>query len=121
MHIDNILKKICRMPIDFSDRGDVSMIQLFEESGYIQSPNEIDKEKILEYVKNDKNIVDAWISYSEDQRCTPSWYFTGHKVAYLTKEGKSDYEMHFDNPIKGCAAYIEKMLDQLYSIWLTNR
>ena len=121
MDTDNIVTKICRMPIDFRNRGDVSMIQLLEESGYIESRKEIVKKNILEYVKMDINIVDAWISYSDDQRSTPSWYFTGEKVAHLTREGKSENEMHFDDPAEGCAAYIEKMLNQLYSLWLTNR
>lgn len=121
MDTDNDLSKICRMPIAFSNRSDVTMIQLFEESGYIESRKEIDKEKILEYVKMDKNIVDAWILYSEDQRCTPSWYFTGQKVAYLTREGKSENEMHFDDPAEGCAIYIKKMVEQFYANWLTNR
>ena len=45
------------MPIEFSSRRDVTMIQLLEQSGYIESRKEIDKEKILEYVKMDKNII----------------------------------------------------------------
>ncbi len=101
------------MPLDFKRRGDVSMMQLLKESGYIESRNDIDKDKIIGYLKKDKSIVDAWIRYSEDQRCTPSWYFNGQTVGYLNSSGKSEKEEHYDDPLMGCASYIKLMMEDL--------
>jgi hypothetical protein len=104
------------MPRDFSRRGDVSMVQLLEESGYIQRRNEIDEDKIAEYLKDDKSIVDDWIRYSENQRGTPSWYFDGQRVGYLDENGKSEKQSQFGDPLEGCALYIKKEMEELFEI-----
>jgi hypothetical protein len=113
MSIETVLKNICRMPIDFERLGDVSMIHLLEESGYIESRNDITEDNIIGYLKEDKDIVDAWIRHSEDQRCTPSWYFNGQTVGYLNSSGQSEKENYYDDPLKGCASYIKLMMEDL--------
>ena len=113
MNVDTVIKCVCRMPIDFKQRGNVSMISLLNESGYINYRDKIDENKIIRYLKEDKSIVDSWISFSEDQRCTPSWYFDGKTVGYINTSGKAENEEHYDDSVTGCASYIKKILEDL--------
>ena len=91
------------------------MMQLLKESGYIENRDSISKETILKHVKRDESVIDLWIRYSEDQRCLPSWYFTGDTVGHLSSTGKSENKIHFDNPAEACAFYIKTMLEQFVS------
>lgn len=116
MNIEDVVKNICLMARDFNHRGDMSMVQLLEESGYIQHRNEIDEDKIAESLKDDKSIVDDWIRYSEDQRCTPSWYYDGQRIGYLNENGKPEKQSQFDDPLEGCALYIKKEMEELFKI-----
>lgn len=37
MIIDQVVRNICFLPQDFNNRGDISMVKLLENSGYIEN------------------------------------------------------------------------------------
>src|SRR5262245_23716112 len=73
--------RLCSMPAEFTTRGDVSMVNLIRDSGYIEVADQVFESEIEEYLREHSDLVDVWRQYSEDQRCSPAWYLSSPKFA----------------------------------------
>jgi hypothetical protein len=74
MEIATITKAVCEIARTFEEKGNVSVITLFEESGYLEDPNQITEEQILEYLRHNPDLIDTWVLHSENQRTSQGWY-----------------------------------------------
>ena len=112
MKYDDTIAKICRMPRDFRTRGDVSMVELLQESGYAEYRELITEDLIREYVDTHRENIAAWQRYSDDQRCGPSWFFRNKTIGHVPISGKIELEKEYPSEAEACAAYIKRMMEQ---------
>src|SRR5688572_28923518 len=68
---------VCRMPIAFRARCNVSMVGLIEENGYSALADDITELVLEEHLRQHPELVAVWVQYSEDQRCSPAYGISG--------------------------------------------
>lgn len=67
----HVVARICGLPAQFKARGNVSVSNLVEESGYFAAPAELTVESVSTYLREHPELIEAWFGYSQDKR-TPS-------------------------------------------------
>jgi hypothetical protein len=121
MQSDALISRVCRLPQEVRRRGDVSMVGLLRECGYLRSPRPITEECLVQYFRANPDAIDAWLVESMDQRCRPAWYLQsdtpGHwTVGYLNQSGQTESEVSYDDAAQACAAFVNRWLVQLEGI-----
>lgn len=61
------------VPRRFKERGDVSMIDLLSEAGFLTSDTELSETGILAALHGDPSCVDDWLTLSVDNR-SEGWF-----------------------------------------------
>jgi hypothetical protein len=112
------LEAICRMPEDFTRRGDVSMVTLLKESRHLNSPDQLTEEVLRQYMRAHPEIIDSWTGLSEDQRASKCWYVLRPEWAELG--GSWIVGFHpggpresYSNGVDACAAFIKRYVEDL--------
>lgn len=119
--LDRIVTAVCRMPLDFSRRGDVLMFELLKESGYLTRADEITERLIAGHMRMHPGLVDAWLGYSKDQRCTPAWCLiaesansrSGWSVGFVAESGRLESELAFSDRYTATAYFIKQQAETL--------
>jgi hypothetical protein len=116
---------LCRMPIAFKDRGDISMVALLRESGYDAVNSGISERDVEAHLRRNPDLVQTWVAFSEDQRCSPAWYLAkpgagldgkdGWRVGYHTS-GQWSPERLFPDEYEACAFFIMRIVQQLSTL-----
>jgi hypothetical protein len=85
------------MPAEFHRRGDVSILKLFKESGYLEHASSIDIQDIQQYLTAHPDLVSDWSAYSEDQRTDRGWYFDqeAKQIGYYSVARGCEHEQTF--------------------------
>jgi hypothetical protein len=118
MQLSSVVSSICRMPLEFKSRGDVSMLRLVAESGYLTNKALITVELLSAYFAKDPESIDAWLLQSLENRSSPSWYLLEPSAA--NAQGKwvvgfypgQDRE-YFERGEDACAVFVKNRLIQL--------
>jgi hypothetical protein len=121
MQSDALLSRVCCLPQEFRRRGDISMVGLLGESGYLRSPRTITEERLAEYFRSNPDAIHAWLLESMDQRCSPAWYLQSDAagtwtVGYLNRGGQREAEVSYEDAAQACAAFVARWLVQLENI-----
>jgi hypothetical protein len=66
--MSNVLSKVCSIPRDFYSSQNKSIIQLFNESGYLEQRDLATKEKLMEHLMANPDLINDWENYSSDKR-----------------------------------------------------
>jgi hypothetical protein len=74
MNLQEIIESICRMALDFKEHGNISMVVLLKKSGYVAFHTEITENKLSEYLRNHTDLIDTWITESDNKRTSAGWY-----------------------------------------------
>ena len=107
------------MPLAFK-AGDVSMVKLFRQSGYLDSP--VSEQDIEAFLRSAPDLVEVWVRYSQDQRSSPAPYLappheglepsSDWRVGYYT--GKEHVpEEAFGDEFSACACFVKRVVEQL--------
>lgn len=120
--IDRVVEAACRMPLTFKTRSDLSILQVFHASGYAAWAPEVTEALILAHLRSRPDLIDAWLAYSEDQRCSPAWYLTKDRDEAKAQErwvvgyydGGRTQEETFQDGYRAAAHYIKRFLDGLW-------
>jgi hypothetical protein len=115
MELSLVLSAIGRMPTEFRSRGDVSMVQLVVESGYLLNQSLITVDLLSQYFVDHPEAVDAWLRNSLDNRGWPSWYLQDPSSA--TSQGKwvvgfhpGEHREYFERGSDACGVFVKKWL-----------
>ena len=101
------------MAVDFNDHGNVSMLELFNNSGYREQKNRI-TEKLIEGILLKKPaILESWIIESENTRATPAWYVSQKGDQWVVGLYPGGKELKFSDKTKAVACYIMKYMKAL--------
>jgi hypothetical protein len=120
MDIGQIVLNILYMPSAFKKLGNVSMIDLIKQSGYVEVHDQVNKHMIKDALELHRECIKDWIISSEDQRTDKGWYITDGKpgkyvVGYSAIKGGSFELPEFENVEDACAEYIIKEIESLRS------
>lgn len=65
------------------------------------------------------DLLQAWLSYSEDQRTSDGWYFTRSEAAGAWEVGQLRGRKRevFSNPAAACAAFVARIVGEPAAIW----
>jgi len=74
MDSKNITKAVCEIAKTFEEKGDLFVVQLLKETGYLERPEMITEDEILKCLKQHPDLLDTWVLYSENQRIPEGWY-----------------------------------------------
>ena len=59
----NTVEAVCRMPISFAERGDVSMVNLLSESGYCEHRVTVNEAALQAHLRSEPGLVDVWLPF----------------------------------------------------------
>ena len=110
---DAIVERLCRLPSDErrirtpSTVVMASMYKLLECSGYLEAPETLTRENIMNVLQRNPQLVHDWWLWSGDQRPPEGWCFdesTDHSYrVYCYPQGES---IVLSDRIGACAQYI---------------
>ena len=122
--LDRCLETICRFA-NREFRQNKSSFQIYEEANYKNYYKELTIEKIVERIRKDESIIDEWIDFSADKRCTPSWAFMHNneqwELRYIGVDGVPLYQLTYENRISACAHMIKLEMEALRIMDLHKR
>lgn len=100
-----LLEQICDMPVAFK-LGSKSAIQLLEESGYFEMPNELTIEALVAFIGSHPNVILAWLKWSEDKRVSSGWYFVWKAGGYIVGHFPNGPQLPFSDGVQACAEFV---------------
>jgi hypothetical protein len=122
--IEKVIERIVHIPYDFHQIKTKSTYTLLLESGYFEVYDQIDENKIIEALKKQPHLIAQWLQWSEDNRSSPSWYFTkgddGKCFVGHWPEGKEFKEINTSDEFIACAAFIKRDIEQTRIVF-TNK
>ena len=115
----DIVANICRIPVDYKTLRTFSVIELVQRSGIINEPQALNTENVINYLRAHSELIEAWLIHSDDQRCSPSWYFYKVEdgkwvVGYSPEIGHSEHgeRLFFQDQFEACANFIIRYINR---------
>jgi hypothetical protein len=116
--LSSVISAIGRMPTEFRSRGDVSMMQLLSDSGYLASQSAITIELLINHFVEHPEAVDAWLRLSWDNRGWPSWYLQdpqseNSRGMWVVGFHPGEHREYFERGADACAVFVKNKLNQM--------
>ena len=77
-----------------------------------------DIDELLEGLRNNGDLIESWVEYSNNKRSTPSWYFLKqgqkYKIGYISPTRTYDVGSYTE-PSFACALFIKLELESQFS------
>ncbi|WP_136525382.1 hypothetical protein [Geomonas ferrireducens] len=74
MNHDETIELVCRMALEFENRGNISMVGLIRKSGYPAIHDQITENEFSEYFRNHSELIETWLAESDNKRTSSGWY-----------------------------------------------
>ena len=118
MKLSSVISAIGRMPTEFRSRGDVSVMQLLIDSGYLASQSAITIDLLRNYFAEHPEAVEAWLRLSWDNRSWPSWYLQDPRSAdsqamWVVGFYPGEHREYFEQGADACAVFVKNKLTQM--------
>ena len=115
--IADVVLLVCRLPVDFYADGSASATELVQRSGYAALRSRVSVSRLAACLGEHPEWVDAWLSWSEDNRSTPSWFIAEmapgrFEVAFYDGLETAQAEVYGDRT-RAAAAFIQHYLDSI--------
>jgi hypothetical protein len=113
--MSNIISKVCSIPRDFHFYQNKSITQLFNESGYLEQPNAVTKESLIDHLIANPDLINDWENYSSDKRYSPAWYFLKNNSEWIVGYSgtpSQEQKQTFTSGSDACAEFILRELKQ---------
>ena len=79
---------------------------LVGESGYVEAPEILTVVRVAEFLTQNAELVDAWLSWSEDKRVSSGWYFTETPEGYVVGCYPDGPRPLFSGKTQACAEFV---------------
>lgn len=117
--LGEVIDAIVRMPLD--EGWDDSHVSLVEASGYMEHRGEIAVDDLYDRLARDPRLVDAWQTWSDDNRSSPAWFFASRgpaqfEVAHVDRRGERTERLMLDDRARACAEYVYREIEQTAAI-----
>ena len=103
------------MPKEFHNRNDKSIIQIFNETGYLSEMKAVSKEALIDYLQTNPELIIEWENYSGDKRYEPSWYFISDGSEWIVGYASvpsQEQKMVYQSKFEACAEFILHELER---------
>ncbi len=101
-----IVERVCRLPLDFRRVGTKSVIQLAEEIGLPAHRECITSSAVESHLLAQPELVDDWLLWSADRRCSPAWYFCADGKEFVVGYCPNGEEKRFTDRIRACTQFV---------------
>ena len=111
--MSSVILKICSLPKDFHSQGNKSIIQLFQESGYLEESKLVTKKTLITYLTANPNLTDDWENYSSDKRVPQEWYFLKDNDQWIVGYSgttSQEQKLQYNSKFEACAEFILREL-----------
>jgi len=111
VNLDEIVASVILIPRKHYAFGNVSMYSLLASSGYLEFPEDISEEDILQGLQLHPECIQDWRVYSEDKRTT-GWYLMEPRegrfgVGFIPSTGDIGVDpLMYSDEARACAAFI---------------
>lgn len=119
MNLEDVIKKIISLPLEFNRVGNnKSIYSLLRDTGYFSLHDKINENNVLGVLCNYLNFVEYWLTWSEDKRSRDGWYFlkkdnNKYIVGFIGFDSKNQKYLEFDDVVSACAAFIKKEIESI--------
>jgi hypothetical protein len=111
VNAETTIERLCRVPAEFR-LGGKSARQLVRASGV--EPASLSADSVISVLRANPHLVEDWLRWSEDQRCTPSYYFLEERGTYVVGLVPGKERTVFSDRITACADFIIKQARQIW-------
>src|SRR4051794_17718700 len=114
MHSKDVIAAIGRMPREFRQRQEVSMIALLKESGYLNCPDAITIPALQAHFAKSPEDLEGWLLNSYDNRSSTAWYVSEPSAPndkWVVGHYPGDHREYFASGPEACAAYVRRWLE----------
>lgn len=112
--VQEVIESVCRIPSEFHQRGDVSVVRLVEESGYRIHRVAIAVDDLERYLRARPELVQDWDVYSASNRKGSGWYFDrAARSVGCYRDNRRQHEQVFDDAAQACATFIKREIDSI--------
>jgi hypothetical protein len=118
MQLSNVVSAIGRIPLEFKARGNISMVQLLAESGFLANQSLVTVELLSAHFSEHPEDLVAWHLKSLDNGGSPSWYLLDPGDA--NAQGKwvvgffpGEHREYFERGEDACAVFVKNWLIQV--------
>ncbi|MDR3525664.1 MAG: hypothetical protein P4L57_00175 [Rhizomicrobium sp.] len=116
MNADDMVERVCFLPVDSRVIGTLSPRDLVKRTGYPQATEALTVDSVEGVLRRHPELLKEWEIWSDD-KCTPtSWIFQMNPdgcTVYFHPVGES---MVFADPFVACAEYIVRELRWIKAI-----
>jgi hypothetical protein len=122
MNLQETIKSVCRMALDFEETGNISMVALLKKSGYTAIHSDITEKELSEYFRNHPDLLETWLMESDNKRTSAGWYikepgdsFTKSKlwVVGFYPDGET---REFHEVAEACGFYVKMEAEEIRKI-----
>ncbi len=110
---------ICEFARTFRDDRIRSPREIYAATGYAGEHAAISQEAIEAALAARPDLIEYWLGYSEDKRCSAGWYMTkrGNRwtVGYFSSDRGRVWELLFESPVRACACLVRLEMECLRS------
>jgi hypothetical protein len=105
---EDFLTRVCRLPIEYRERATVPWVDLVREATGGAAPSA--SELATSFVRQPE-LVEAWLTYSADQRVSSAWYFSSAAGGgFTTGYYPTGPAYNFASAAEACALFVHKVL-----------
>lgn len=108
----SVVERLCNLPIEFHERGNISSMQLVLDSGVLDDPAEFRHDVIKQHLQRHPELVDEWARWSADKRCSSGWYLCVDERGIIVGYVPGGLRIPFADPISACADFIIKEISE---------
>jgi hypothetical protein len=111
-----VLERIFDLPIVFRLRGQVSLLHLIEETGYLRYREQIDAPLLQTAIRGRHGLIEAWHTYSREKQEDCGWFFEGpDDGCYLVGSQRYSFEgpRQIRDAGEACAYFIKGELESI--------
>lgn len=96
---------VCEIAVRYRRPGGKSLHHLVVESGYFDCPGGLSTIAVANYLRDNPELVDEWLRFSEDKRTAGGWYFLEGDRCFIVGRIDGPRTEHADR-VAACAEFI---------------
>jgi hypothetical protein len=116
---DNTKEALCRIALQFKMRGNISMIALLMESGYLENYPQITEKHLTEYFHDHQELIEPWLIESVDNRSGKGWYIEEQEGGFIRSKSwivgyyPGNDKRKFKNEADACGFFVKNWAEEL--------
>ena len=115
MDADQVLERICNLPVDFK-HGSKSPLQLVTESGVNAHPEVLTVSRLIVCLRAHPELIDQWENWSADKRVSSGWYFALRSVGFVVGYYPGGESLTFEDPFVACAEFVVREVREIVAV-----